>query len=180
MSHVHEPDELDVHDENGSVPASILDALRERRREQVADRYFDLDVPGYRGQLVLRCRPIRGQVFTRLRERMERSRSPERDFNLNADTLIAACSEVLARARVEDPLLVLATDGEPIKLGKQLGQLLDVPSTSARDVVREVFHGAPSPELAVGAAAGRYMSWATALDAETDDDYLGESPAAPN
>src|SRR5262245_27278257 len=119
---------------NGKAPASILDTLRARRREAVGDRHYDVDVPGYAGLLVLRRGPITGSGFTRRRERMEASKSPERDFNLNADVLIAATSDVLGRTDPLDELTALDED-EALRLDDRLATLLGFEAKGARDVV---------------------------------------------
>jgi hypothetical protein len=166
-------------DSNGSstTPSSLLDVLRARRAAH-ADSTFDIDVPGMRGLLVLRLGPVSAPMMTKLRERMEKSRSPERDFNLNADTLIAACVELLGRKTPSDEPVSL-DDTDAVRFDARLAELLQIESNgaplSARAIVRDVFRMAPAPELAVGVVAGRYMEWAAALDEEADEAFLGET-----
>lgn len=156
-------------------PDSVLEALRAQRARHVADRHYDVDVPGYDGLLVLRLGPIASPVLTRLRLRAERSRSPDVDFNLNADTIIAACRAVLGRARREDMLVPLKdTEGEPVRIDDRLAELLGIDATVARDVLRTLFEGANSPELAVAATGGSYVDWAASANAEADEEFLGE------
>ena len=172
--------EAEVHslEPKPKTTSSVLDALRERRASYVREATLDLDVPGYSGRLALRCGPIAGSVLTRLRERMERSRSPERDYNLNADTLIAATRDVVGRLAEADEYQPLDPD-EPMRLDHVLAETLDFPpGANAREVVRGLFGLAPSPDVAVGVAAGRYMEWAAAINEQADEDYLGESPEA--
>jgi hypothetical protein len=177
--------ELDPVEVNGSgelpsptgEPDSVLQALRARRQTHAADRHVDLDVPGYRGLLVLRLGPIPSQTMSRLRERAERSRSPERDYNLNADTLIAACRQVLGRARPTDELqLLVDPEGEPVRIDERLAELLGVEGVKdARGMLRVLYEGANSPELAVAAAGGQYVEWASGANNEIDEELLGES-----
>lgn len=161
-------------DDNGTGPASVLEALKERRRDATLQRFLDIDVPGYRGLLVMRCGPLPGKMQTRIRERYDRSRSPDRDFNLNADTLIAACHSVLGRRTLRDPLQELDPD-DPVRIEERLAQMLDLPAGSARDVLRGVFGMANSPDLAITAEAGRYIEWASSATDEVDEELLGES-----
>lgn len=163
---------------NGHEPASVFDALRAKRAEHNAESFYDLDVPGYQGLLVLRLGPIPGPTLSALRARMEKSRAPERDYNLNADYLIAACRDVLVRGSVDDPL-VPADDEDPMRLDVRLAEALGLTSTSARDTVHQVYGAAPSPELAISVAVGRYLEWAAAMNVEDDEAFMGESPAAP-
>jgi hypothetical protein len=165
----------ELHEET-QAPSSLLDTLRAKREERAAERHFDIELPGYDGLLVLRCGPIPGRTLTLLRERSERSKSPERDFNLNADTLIAACREVLGREQRSHPLRVLPdADGEPVRIDERLADLLQLPATSARDVLRCLFENANSPEVAVAYQAGLYMEWAASSLDELDEELLGES-----
>jgi hypothetical protein len=161
-------------------PTSVIEALRQQREQRLAERFHDFDVPGYMGLLSLRLGPIPGARLTALRERAERSKSPERDFNLNADTLIAACVEVRGRARTSDPFTTLPdTDGEPVRLDDRLATLLGFTADGvARNVVRALFSGTPSPDLAVATVANAYVEWASGEVSDSDDAYLGESPAA--
>ena len=164
----------------GDPVESILGVIRAKRAEQVADRTLDLDVPGYGGLIGLRLGPVRGQVLSRILERARDSRSPEKDYNANADTLIAATREVLIRMRPEDEWTVLPDDdGEPVKMDDRLASRLGLEATKAREVVRELFGQANAPELAVGATANEYVEWATATNAEADETLMGESQAEP-
>ena len=176
------PDEptLILEKSNGHGPASsAFDVLREKRREHTASQSFDLNVPGYGDLLVLRCGPISGALFSRFRERHERSRSPERDFNLNADVLLAACQEVLWRPVPDAQPDAFSDDDEPMTLDERLAEGLGFAATSGRELVRQLFGAAPIPEVSLSNTMNGYMEWATALNAEADQEFAGESPAAP-
>ena len=157
---------------------SVLDVIRHRRRSYVAEHSYDMLVPGYAGLLVLRCGPLtrEHQTRTRLRlEKLERQKDPSRDFAINADTLISVCEEVLARPSARAPLEPLDPTGESVKIDARLAELLQVETSSARELVLVLFEKAPSPEVAVGVAVNEYLSWAQGLDADADEDLLGES-----
>lgn len=155
--------------------SSVLDAIRDRRAQLTHEHVYDLKVPGYRGLLVLRCAPIRGAKLTQLRTRLETSKDPERDFGLNADVLIDSCQAVLARRSLEDEFETLDPTGEVVRIDSRLAELLKLDTTRARDVVRELFAAAPSPELACGVAVGDFAAWSSGADLEVEDDLLGES-----
>jgi hypothetical protein len=154
---------------------SVLDVIRERRSAKAVEHVYDMQVPGYGGLLIVRCAPLAGAALTPLRLRLERSKDPSRDFALAADILIAACENVLARRSQAAELEPLDPTGEPVEINERLAELLRVEATSARQVVRELFSLAPSPELAVGDAVGDYLGWATGVDADLDEGLLGES-----
>lgn len=154
---------------------SVLDVIRRRRSEKAAEHTYDLLVPGYDGLLALRCTPLRGDTLTQLRLRLERSKDPSRDFALAADILANVCEEVLARHSRSAGWESLDPTGEPVAIGERLAELLRVPATSARQLVREVFSLAPSPEMACGDAVGDYLAWAQGADADLDEGLLGGS-----
>ena len=163
---------------NGAGTQSILEALRARRDDFVGDRFVDLEVPGWAGCLALRCGSVTSATMRRLRQRLDKSRSPDRDFNYACDVLVAACREVRGRATQQDRMTTLVYNGEPMRIDLELANALGIPAQGARDVVRQLFERAPTPDVAVGATIQRYMEWAGALDEEIDSDYLGESNAA--
>jgi hypothetical protein len=169
-------------DANGEEPTSYLAELRARRAELAGSRTFDLAVPGYRGKVGLRLGPISGRQQTQLVERLARSKAPEKDFNLNADYLIAALREVVGRQQDGDewrPFWELA-QLEPdttVKLDKRLVELLQLEpaADSAREVLRALYALAPAPEVAITFAGGKYMQWAAAEDDTLDEEFAGES-----
>jgi hypothetical protein len=165
--------------ENGGDPAapglSVLDRLKERRDEIGQARTFDLEVPGTGGRLVLRLGALPRQRFAALTARAAKSKNPDADLNLNADTLIAATVEVLGRNSREEPLRGVGLDGQTVRIDETLAGLLGLPdATRAREVLQAVFAMAPSPDLAIGVAAGQYMEWAAAAVDDADEEFVGE------
>ncbi len=157
--------------------ASIWEALRERRERLAADRHFDLEVPGAGGMLMLRLGPISGKKQAQLTDRLQKSQSPERDFNLNADYLLSATQGLLGREQASGPWEELVgEDGEPLRFDHRLAEKLSLPEgTTSRELVRYVFGFAPSPEVALAMACGQYLAWAGAVGVELDEEYLGEA-----
>jgi hypothetical protein len=170
-----ETDELEPEPVEVSPAGSVLDVIRERRSARATAQEYEMPVPGYGGLLVLRCAPLRGETLTTLRVRLERSKDPARDFALAADILIAVCEDVVARRTPGAELEPLDPTGEPLELNERLAELLHFDATTARQLVRELFGKAPSPELAVGDAVGDYLAWAQGADADLDDGLMGES-----
>lgn len=158
-------------------PQSILAQVRAEWDRETVERTFDLALPGSQGRYLLRFGPIRGTVLTKLRQRLETSRSPERDTNLNADVLIAACRGMYARpAPSEEPILIEDEDGPLTRIDDRLGRALGMPdATTARQVVFRLYRHANVPDLAIAAAAGQYMEWASGADEDIGEELLGES-----
>jgi hypothetical protein len=168
--------------ENGAGPPfSVLERLKARRSELAGERTFDLEVPGTGGLLVLRLGVMPRQRLAALTTRAAKTNGSEGDLNLNSDTLISACRSVLVREHRDDELRPVEPEAaQPVRIDERLGARLGLPqATRARDVLQAVFGMAPSPDLAIGAAAGQYMQWASAADADVDEEFVGESQAAP-
>jgi hypothetical protein len=162
---------------NGAA-ASVFDALRAKRAEHSAPLQYDIDVVGYGGLLVARCGPIASTRFAAITARYERSKAPDRDFNLAADVLLAACVEVLCREKSTDPLRSF-DDENPMQLDERLALGLGfAEATSGRELVRLLFGATPMPEIACTEAVGGYMEWARSVTPDTDETFVGESPAA--
>lgn len=180
MSDLDETQAFTLHEGNGAVDdneevAPIVEAIRARRAEKARDRFYDIDVPGTEGMMVLRLGPIRGAILTQLRERLTRSNSPERETNMNAEVLLRACVGVYVRRTPDAPLIALEKDGEPIKLDKRLADVFGFQASTAREVVFSIFNDANAPDVAIDVAAGRYLEWAASTNVELDDELVGES-----
>lgn len=165
----------DYEPEEPSAPASpMLAAIRAKQAAHAAEHTYDVDVPGYDGLLVIRCGPLGGRRLSTIRARMESSKSPDRESNVNLDTLIEGCREVLGRQDVQDPLVPL-DDELPVRIDKRLSRMLGLPETaSAREVLLNVFAGANDPDMAVGVAAGSYLDWCSSANGQIAEDVLGE------
>jgi hypothetical protein len=171
-------DELVVTEEQPTSP--VLAAIRAEREKAAARHVYDLDVPGYGDLLVIRMGPLGGTQATRLRERWTASKDPNKDFNLNADTIISACREVLGRPTPMEPLQPLAP--EPLVIDHELADTLQLPVESlngakptARQVLRALFSAAHDPDLAIGVAGGEFMAWLASADEQVSEEALGES-----
>ena len=156
---------------------SVLDAVRKRREALAHDRFYDLDVPGYNGCLVLRCGPIDAKKLGQVRERLTRAGGGAvLDFSFNADIIIDSCREVLARRRPEDVLESIDPNGdEPVRIDARLAELFGVETNRARDLLRVLYEGAPSPEVAVERAQIDLYQWSAGAEEELEEDLLGES-----
>jgi hypothetical protein len=161
---------------NGAPPFSIFDRLKARRGELMEERTFDIDVPGTGGRLVLRLGVLPRQRLAALQSRAGKANaSPEEALDLNADTIISACRNVLGREQRDDPLVPLDPSA-PVGIGDdRLATSIGLPErTRAREVLLGVFALAPSPDMAIAVAAGRYLEWASAAADDIDEEFAGE------
>jgi hypothetical protein len=157
---------------------SVLDAVRKRREALAGERHYDLEVPGYRGCVVLRCGPIDGAKLAQVRERQMRAGSgggAVLDFAFNADLVIDSCREVLARRHPDDPLETIDPDGGTVRIDAHLAELLGVQATRARDVLLALFSPAPAPEVAIERAQMELYQWSSGAEGEVEEELLGES-----
>jgi hypothetical protein len=155
---------------------SVLDAVRKRREALVQDRYLDLEVPGYNRCLVLRCGPIDAKKLGQVRERAAKvgGGAAMLDFGFNADVITDSCREVLGRRSPEDELEGIDPEGEPVRIDARLAELLGVKADRARDLLRALYSGAPSPEVAIERAQIDLYQWSSGQEAELEEDLLGE------
>lgn len=179
-THIDDPavEQIDAaaNGDGGGTSTSLLDRLRAQREAQTTEKIFEVEVPGWRGLVGLHLKPVGAETLQKILDRVNASKSPERNFNANADTLISACKEVVGRPERDAPWEVLTDkDDQPVRLDERLAEMLKLDATRARDVVRQLFGGANSPEMAVGVAAGEYAQWCGEANADVDEDFLGES-----
>jgi len=157
---------------------SILDVIRQRRQGRTADHAFHVLVPGYRGLLALRCVPIPSDEMTELRGRIaaaERAQDSAVDLAVASDFLIRACDSVVARRTRAAAWEPLDPNGDPVGIDSRLADLLGLEATSARQALLGLFSLVPSPDMAIQTAVSAYLDWARGVDADADEELLGES-----
>jgi hypothetical protein len=119
---------------------SILEQLRERRRQQAASKTIDLPNPALEG-VVGRYRVIDPLVEGKeLRERVlsQFTEDDARQYYLFADTLIAAC--VGLYLRTENGLEPIDPDGKgPACYDNRLAESLGIEASSSREVLEALF-----------------------------------------
>ena len=182
-----EPDELTVpeHVADGlgrsKGGSSLLDALRARRAEVAEDHLYEMEVPGYDGCIVLLLEPLRGQELSMLVRRAEASKSPDKEFNANADMLIRACRQVVGRETRADELRTIHPDEvTPVGLDQTLAELFGIEdATNARALLLALWDKVPSPEISIGLMAADYVQWCSEANREDTEAFVGESQAAP-
>jgi hypothetical protein len=157
--------------ENGH--RSHLDFLRARHTELARDRTLDLDVPGYQGRLVVRYGAVPYATVARsARVLSEPGASADAMFASSADTLIAACREVLYRG--EDGELEAIGPDAPYRYDQKLADLLGSATTTARQLVHWLFGGDEAAKVRIGSQAGELVGWLQDVDSETTEALAGE------
>lgn len=165
-------------EENGHRPgqgASLLDQLVARRSEYRGERFYDLEVPGYNGCLVLRLGPLRGQELSTLARRADASKLPDREFNANCDIIIKACREILGRETRDGELRTIHPDEEtPVTLGEEFAEMFGLQASGSRELLKELWSAVPSPEIAIGLQAGEFVQWSSEAVGEESETFAGE------
>lgn len=143
-------------------PNSVMSRLRELRENFTQDITVDLEVPGYRGELVARYAPLPWEMIRNFAMRGERGkRNPNIGPTIAADGLANAVVGFFFR---EDEKLVPVTwQNEPVeKYGDALAKVLGIEGTeTVRETVKAVF----PDEFSLVAHYGEFMEW----QAERDD-----------
>jgi len=148
---------------NGTAAGSQLEWLRARHAALSADRYLDMEVPGYSGRLVVRYGPAPWAVIARVQTLVAKEDRDGRNLLMaQTDVLIAACRDVLMDGET-------IGDG-PRRFDAELAGVFGAETSSAREVVALVY---PS-ELAVAVACGELLDWTQNAQAEATEEFVGE------
>lgn len=154
---------------NGSQPSGgLIDALRARREELQKERHLDLDVPGYRGLLVVRYKPIDWDWLKKIGERADRNYHPRKELMAMVDVLVKSCDSVWTRDQGE--LKPVDPEGAIVRFDEQLAAILGFESQSARKTLLATFNN----DLAVTAQYNTVSEWMQNVDLEVDEELLGE------
>lgn len=151
-------------------PGSVVDRLRRRALAGQRERRLDLDVPGWRGELVLRFRPLdMGQAERFMQARSGRSSS---EVSEGVESMAQCCVGVFGRDG--DRLEELGDEAGPVLLEHRLIVLLGLPippdaKLSTREVVDALFFG---NAIAIGEFIDRLVGWMRDPDAA---ESVGES-----
>jgi hypothetical protein len=155
---------------------SVLAALRAQRDELGEEHTYDVDVPGWKGLLVLRFGAISQAQQSALLSRIVASKGKQIQMH-NLDLLIAAYRCGLGRSRPGGELrVIMDSDQDPASL-KDLVEIVGLGEAPerAREAMRLLFQGANSPETSLTAVSNEWHEWATNENEEADRDFLGES-----
>lgn len=166
VEHAHE---TDSGEEMGSglvdraaEPNSVISRLRELREGFVNDVTVDLEIPGYRGELVARYSPLPWEMIRNFAVRGDRGkRNPNIAPTIAADALANAV--VGFYFREDEELVPVTWQGDPIdKFGDALASVLGIENVeTVRETVRAVF----PDEFSLVAHYAEFMEW----QAERDD-----------
>ena len=155
-------DEAVVADKRVAEPNSVVARLRELRESFVNDITVDLEVPGYRGELVARYAPLPWEMIRNFAMRGERGkRNPNIGPPIAADGLANAVVGFFFRE--EEKLVPVTWQGDPVeKYGEALASVLGITGVeTVRETVKAVF----PDEFSLVAHYGEFMEW----QAERDD-----------
>jgi hypothetical protein len=155
----HEP-EAPTHPQQ-AAGESILDRLREKRRQEAGRSTIDLPISGWGGDVIARYRLLDPLVEGRdIAERVRaqyREDQAAQEFYALIDTLIAACDGLYARDTDGEVKPLSLNGGGPATYTVELAAALGVEeAATARDVVIGLFKG---NKVAARAHALRLQMW---------------------
>lgn len=157
---------------------SLIAELKAQRAAMTVEHTLDLDVPGWRGKLVLRFGAVSPDQQAALIGRLVEARTKTRSAVAavaNIDLLVAAFRCGLARAADGELAVIPGADGEPANLKELVVDVLELgDAPSARAAMRSLYAGANSPEAALQAAGTEWNEWASEANEEVDG-RMGES-----
>jgi hypothetical protein len=158
------PTEMEIPDH----APTFRDRVKQQREEVAADKWHDIDVPGYNGDLFVRYRLLSGDDIDEINQRVRQTvkgRS-EQLLAVTLDNLIAACDEVWVRDEGRElPLREHETytgpHDLPVKFDAALADYLEFTNElpdppTARSVLLALFGG---NDLAISAHGARLIQW---------------------
>ena len=153
---------------------NLMETLRARREQALEDKEYDLEIPGYNGDLVARYRHLSGKEADQIGTRVmnQTKQRTERTVHMAMDTMIAACTGMYARIGAELVPIDPNGDGIPCGYDEELAQFMGFEATTAREVVRGVFVG---NEMAIGAHSMQLQRWMSGDRRTMAEEFLGEA-----
>jgi hypothetical protein len=176
---ISDPADEQLNGASPPAPTGVFAQVQQHWAEHAGRWQYDIAIPGTGGALVMRMGPVDGRTLAELGARAD-SKDPVSGLNANADLLIRGCTAILGREHPQaepEPQINHATGG-PYRVDVDLAAALGIPGvTTARQVLFGLFSGVPSPDLAIGAAADGYITWARGAEEGIAEGVMGESEA---
>lgn len=165
-------------EENTSVAGSVLDRLRRKREAVMNDRSVDLEVPGYDGEIVLRCKYLDMRVLSAIGQRVMKTEKDQakRNIIMAQDALINACDEILVRQDGELVGLMQAWRDEdrPVNFSSpEVAEFFGFDAKTARDCIMGVFG---EKDALIASVNMKYQAWVLGSTEDIDmEAFAGEA-----
>jgi hypothetical protein len=145
------------------APGSLLARLRDHAREAQKGKTYDLPVPGFQGELVLRFAPLDIATVERL---AAKASSTSSGVSETLDAMVRACVGVYGR-EADGHLEPLEDEQGPVRIEHRLAVILGMTepgsdTLTAREVVLRLFGG---NAFALSAYVEKLSEWMTDPDA---------------
>lgn len=168
--------------DDGATPAqpeSIQQRLQRARQDIAENRTYDIDIPGYDGNLYGRYKLLDGPALNRIAQNVTKTikDKAERGMAASIDTLVTACVEMRVRDGGRDlSLAEVIGEEEPVRYDMRLAEFLDFHTDlgehpSARSVLRATFVG---NDVAIGAHNQRLSRWMMGNGVSVDEELLAD------
>jgi hypothetical protein len=171
----------EAHDDelsNGAVAdPSIMESLRARHRELQEKEYVDLEIPGFRGELLCRYRLLDSREVAKIGKRARKQSGNDEDGALIAtmDALISSCVEFYYRhgdGSMHPLSQSISQDAPPVRYDASLANFLGLDATTAREVCLGVF-GGEGHDLSVLLHGRQLQRWMADTSQDVSDDFMG-------
>ena len=181
MSDVEESVVVGDEGDDINLSPSIRDALVARREHIAANRFIDLDIPGYDSRLFCRYGLVDAKRLNAIGERITKTirERDERALAAALDTLIAACDEFFVRHNGREiPLREVIEQDEPVRYSTELAEFLkfdtELPETpTARSVCKALFM---DNEIAIAAHNHQLSRWMMGNETDVFQEMLETDP----
>jgi hypothetical protein len=160
---------------HGAAPGSLIAGLRAQQRQIAKGRTTIIEFPRglWAGKLAARYQLLDERALNRLR-RVTQTADADELLDANADVLISACLEVLARRDTSEPWGPII-EGERLRFDRQLGEALELDADTARQVLYALCGGRIEGAGVVNSLSADYVSWWQGATPEVVDELAGES-----
>jgi hypothetical protein len=160
---------------NGDAPAgSLLADLRAQQQRLAQRKHTIIEFPYgmWGGKLAARYRLLDERALGRMLRAIQNA-DGEALLDANADILISACDEVLARRDAGEQWGPIV-DGQRFRFDKQLADALEVHAETARQVLYILVGGRVEGAGAINDMSAQYVAWWQGKTPEVANDLRGE------
>lgn len=178
-------DEFPAEVDRATTPASssLRERIAARRRNLQGKRTLLLPIPGFQEELWVRFKPVPWEILEKIANKTEKSKSRRKLLHAQADTLVAACDEVLVMPqngeteadlkRIQD-LDPEFSDNEPnIRFDQELAKYLVIDDARI-DSARDVLYAVIPDGMALAVFHNEVADWQQSADVDVDNELPGK------
>jgi hypothetical protein len=157
---------------------SILDRVKQHRKELLDDTTITFLVPGYHGDLAVRYRAIPSEEVEKVVKNIGQKAKP--NLVVACDFLIRCCEAMLIRREDAGDAATMSErfeqlgGSDPVRLGRRIAEVMGYDANTSQEAVLGLFSPNRNRDLAVGEHALSLINWMQGKEGEIDEGLLGE------